>query len=267
MKFGEVEIMNNIYKSNSTEYLLCLALDVGEGMLKNGGEVARVENTVERICKAYGAVHVEVFTIISAIHAAVRMPDGSYSSQMRRIHVTGNDFYKLELFNEVSRKICSTTPSLETFDEMIRNAKKHKGYPVWVKILASASVAAAFALFFGGQLVDTFIAAVVGAVIALIDIFTPSRTNAMAKVVISSFMAGLLSYGAERIGLGDNSGTVMMGAIMLLVPGTAFGTALRDLLCGDLLTGTLKTVQAVLSALMIAAGYMLSVAVFGGISL
>lgn len=259
--------MKEMYKYNDAEYLLCLALDVGAGMLKNGGEVARVENTVELICKAYGAVHVEVFTIISVIHAAVRMPDGSYSSQIRRIHITGNDFYKLELFNEVSRKVCSTTPPLDIFDEMIKDVKKHKGYPACIKILASASVAAAFALFFQGKLVDILIAAIVGAVIALIDIFTPSKTNSLAKIVISSFAAGLLSYGAEFIGLGDNAGTVMIGAIMLLVPGTAFGTALRDLLCGDLLTGTLKTVQAILSALMIAAGYMLSVAVFGGVSL
>ena len=64
--------MKEIYKSDFAEYLLCLALDVGEGMLKNGGEVSRVENTVERICKAYGAVHVEVFSIISVIHASAK---------------------------------------------------------------------------------------------------------------------------------------------------------------------------------------------------
>ena len=42
----------DIYKSNFTEYLLCLALDIGEGMLKHGAEIARVENTIERICYA-----------------------------------------------------------------------------------------------------------------------------------------------------------------------------------------------------------------------
>ena len=62
-----------IYKDNFSEYLLCLALDVGEGMLRNGGEVSRVEDTMERILYAYGAAHVEVFAIISYINAAVRM--------------------------------------------------------------------------------------------------------------------------------------------------------------------------------------------------
>ena len=83
--------------------------------------------------------------------------------------------------------------------------------------------------------------------------------------MIISFAAGIMSYGAERIGLISSGGTVMIGALMLLVPGIAFGTAIRDLISGDLLAGTLKTVQCILSALMIAAGYILSVAILGGI--
>ena len=107
------------------EYLLCLALDVGEGMLKNGGEISRVEDTIERICKAYGAAHIEVFSIISFISAAIRMPDGSYSSQLRRIKSTGTNLNTLERLNALSREICRTTPTLDIFDEKIREVKKN----------------------------------------------------------------------------------------------------------------------------------------------
>ena len=106
-----------IYKKDFAAYLLCLALDVGEGMLKNGGDVNRVEDTIERICRAYGAEHVEVFTIISVINAAVRMPDGSYSSQLRRVKSTSNNLGKLERLNALSREICREKPSLDDFDE------------------------------------------------------------------------------------------------------------------------------------------------------
>lgn len=46
----------NVEQESLAETVLRLALDVGEGMLKNGGEVSRVENTIERICRAWGAV-------------------------------------------------------------------------------------------------------------------------------------------------------------------------------------------------------------------
>ncbi len=253
------------YKDHFTEYLLCLALDVGEGMLKNGGEVGRVENTVERICRAYGATHIEVFSIISVIHAAIRMPDGSYSSQMRRIRQTGTDLYKVELYNEISRKICSEKPPLEVFEGYIQEAKKKNVYPKWITIPASATAASAFAVFFGGGMAEGVIAAWIGALIALINLFTSNRINELARAVIASFTAGILSSVSAHLINGAQGSVIMIGTIMLLVPGVAFGTALRDLLCGDLLAGSLKIVQSVLAALMIAFGYLVSMTVMGGV--
>ena len=247
-----------IYKDNFVEYMLCLALDVGEAMLKNGGEISRVEDTIERICRAYGAVHVEVFTIISVINAAVRMPDGSYSSQLRRIKATGTNLGMLEKFNALSRKICKEKPSLDDFDRELHSHKKHRYYLPVILYLASAVAAGGFAMFFGGSIKDGAIAFLIGAIVQLIDSKAPKRVNVMAKTVISAFITSLLAILSAHFGISDSPDYVIMGVIMLLVPGVAFGTAMRDLLYGDLLAGSLKTLQATLIALMIAFGYMIS---------
>lgn len=247
------------------ESVLCLALDVGEGMLKSGGEVSRVESTIERICRAYGAVHVEVFSIISVINASVHMPDGTHSSQMRRIRTTGTDMYKLELFNDISRGICRDVPPLEAVDARIKEVKRCRAYPKWAGVPASAVAASAFAVFFGGGVAEAVAALLIGALLGLIDLFATGRVNELAKTLLCAFVAGLLSSIAALLVSGAGSGIIMIGTIMLLVPGVAFGTALRDLLCGDLIAGGLKTVQAVLAALMIAFGYLLSMAVMGGV--
>ncbi len=254
-----------IYKDDFADYLLCLALDVGEGMLKNGGEIARVEDTIERICKAYGAAHVECFTIISMITAAIRMPDGSYSSQLRRVKQTGNNFNALERFNALSRTICKETPPLDEFDDRLHALKKEKAYPMWAQIGASAFGAAAFCLFFGGGHIDAVITFLIGAVVAVIINLSSKRLNSMAKTVISAFVASMLAglvagaltgAGIETVTV--NVDAIIIGVIMLLVPGMLFGTAVRDLLCGDLLAGTLKILQAFLQTLMIGGGYMLA---------
>ena len=243
---------------NDTEYLLCLALDIGEGMLKNGAEVSRVEDTIERICKAYGAAHVEVFSIISFVHAAIRMPDGSYSAQLRRVRSTGTNLATLEKLNSLSREICATTPPLAVFDQKIRESKKKNIYPEWFRALAAATAVGSFCVFFGGSLLDSMIAAIAGLVIFFVDIRAPKRVNAFAKTVISAFLVSMITAGAALLDIGANPDFIIIGAIMLLVQGLAFGTALRDLLCGDLLTGTLKTLQALLGALMIAFGYIVA---------
>ena len=251
-----------IYKDDFTEYLLCLALDVGEGMLKNGGEVARVEDTIERICRAYGAEHVEVFTIVSMINAAVRMSDGSYSSQLRRVKQTGNNLGMLESLNALSREICSTTPSLDSFDEKLHELKKTPAYSTWMAMISSAVGAAAFCLFFGGKLLDSLVTFVIGIMIYGVNNYTSRRLNSMAKTVLSSFLASTVAAVASLFMPYLGVDYIIIGAIMLLVPGLIFGTALRDLFLGDLIAGTLKVLQALIQTLMIAFGYMLTYSIF-----
>lgn len=257
--------VKELYKDDFAQYLLCLALDVGEGLLKTGGEVSRVEDTIERICYAYGAAHVEVFTIISVINAAIRMPDGSYSSQLRRVRHTTTDLGAVERYNALSREICATHPSLEEFDQKIHEIKQVRSYPIWLNYLASAVSAGAFSLFFGGNWRDAVAGSIAGILIALVIHYARNRLDGLAETLIASFVTTLLSVFLVRVGFLRDGGTVMIGAIMLLVPGLTFGTSLRDLLNGDLLAGVLKLLQALLIALMIAFGYMLGISITGGV--
>ncbi len=252
-----------IYKDDFADYLLCLALDVGEGMLKNGGEIARVEDTIERICYAYGAAHVECFSIISMISAAIRMPDGSYSSQLRRVRQTGNNFNALEKFNALSREICKEKPSLDEFDSKIHALKHERPYPVWLQLLASAFGTSVFCMFFGGGIVDSLVTFVLGFICASIINFSSPRLNMMAKTVVAGFVSTTLAGLSSMIVNGLNVDSVIIGIIMLLVPGMLLGTAMRDLLCGDLLAGMMKILQAILQVLMIGFGYLLSYSLIG----
>lgn len=67
---------------SAADQILCLSLDIGEGLLKNGDSVHHVEDAVKRICRAYGGKHIEVFVISSLVLASIRMSDGSSSSQI-----------------------------------------------------------------------------------------------------------------------------------------------------------------------------------------
>ncbi len=255
--------VKEIYKDNFTEYLLCLALDVGEGMLKNGGEVARVEDTIKRICRAYGARHVEVFTIVSVIHASIRMQDGSYSSQMRRVYTTGIDLSAVERLNKLSRLVCTERTPLSYFEAKLEEALKGKSYPAWLLALATASAACSFCFFFGGGLLEGVAAAIAGLLLYGIDSYSGKRITGIFKTVLSSFAACMVAAGAALLGVAGD-GAIIMGTLMLLVPGVALGVAMRDILCGDIIAGIIKLVQSLLSALMIAFGYLLAVAIVGG---
>ena len=254
-----------IYKENFAEYLLCLALDVGEGMLKNGAEVSRVEDTVERVCRAYGAAHVEVFSIISVVNATVRMPDGTYSSQMRRVRHSGMDLGMLERLNALSRDVCSTTPPLDEFDERLHEIKNFVSYPWWLMLASMSVICGGFTFFFGGSWRDAIVGAIIGAVVSLFDIFPSKYINSLTKTALSSLVIALMAGVSVLIGLGEHGGIIIIGSIMPLVPGVSFGTAMRDLLLGDLASGSLKAMQSILQALMIAFAYMIAASIVGGV--
>ena len=250
---------------SETDYILCLSLDIGEAMMRNGAEVHRVEDTMDRLCRAYGAVHTEIFAIPTAIFAAIRMEDGSYSSQMRTIDHTAYDLFKVERFNGISRKACKERPPLGELDEMIKEAKRKKSYPYALIVLGAAIATGSFAFFFGGNYKDAIVAAVIGAIICIGEKIPMTRVNGFAKIVMQSFVGGALAMTAVWLGIGVNADKIIMGTIMYSIPGLALGVAARDMLYGDFLAGTLKLIHTVLVALMIALGYVLAMLVFGAI--
>ncbi len=246
------------------EELLLTALDVAEHTLRCGGDVRRVEETITRICSAFGAIHIEAFTITSVIVASVCMPDGTRSQQMRRVHGNSNNLSTLETINSISRNLCAGKLTLAEAREAVTEARRKMAYPLWVYYLGAIFAAGGFAVFFGGSLLDGVAAALCGVVVTWLDKHVFSNANQVAVTALSSFIAGLVAAFLVLGGVGDNVEKVMIGAIMLLIPGVALSVSLQDLFGGELLSGTLRFVHAILLALSVALGFSLSMIVFRG---
>ena len=94
-------------------------LDMGEIMLTSGAEVNRVEDTLQRMLKAYGCQRVDVFTITSSIVVTVRTSENEALTQTRRITNYETDMHKLELCNALSRRVCLKTASPQELEEEV----------------------------------------------------------------------------------------------------------------------------------------------------
>ena len=89
------------------EAALACILDLGELLLTSGAEVMRVEDTVARLCAAYGFETTDVFTITSSIVVTARAPDGRVLTQTRRIRERSTDLGCVERVNALSRRLCA----------------------------------------------------------------------------------------------------------------------------------------------------------------
>ncbi|MBO5066194.1 MAG: threonine/serine exporter family protein [Clostridia bacterium] len=251
--------------SYSPEFILCKALDIGENILKCGGEPYRIEDTITRICSSYGAIHTDVFALPSLIIAGIRMPDGTTVSQMRRVYKTANNMFRLEAMNDLSRKICDGRIELNGIDGEIENAVNQKPFNKYLVLLGGVLGAGGFAVFFGGTLSDAVAASVAGFFVSIFNMHKVKFRSRMLYSLVVSFIGAIVGLALFRLGVGDNIDMIMIGTIMLVIPGLAFGNAVRDLLFGDTVSGIIQLVQAILTAVMVASGFIAAIMVFGGV--
>ena len=249
----------------NTEQLLSCALDIGEQMLISGAEVGRVEAAIRYICDAYGSSRTEVFTITSSIVATIIDENGNHCTQTRRITATRTDLTRLHRLNDLSRQICAQTPDYAYVQQQLLRICSQPAYPLWLEILATGLIGFSFAIFFGGSLTDGLVAALLGFGLRLTTwLLQKAAMNAVFVNVVSAFLLSLSAISLVRAGIGHDANKIIIGNIMFLIPGIALTNSLRDMISGDIMTGMLRFLDAVLVAAAIAAGYILAAQLLGG---
>lgn len=250
--------------------LLQAVLDIAEEMLVCGAEVSRVEDSIERMCVAYGCdyMRINAFIITSNIQVTLEDPDGNIITQIRRLLRSDVDFDKLDYLNDLSRYICAERPSVEEIREKFNQVMARKHYSDWILGLGSALAAGSFAVFFGGSLTDGAAAAVTGiGITIMLNLLGKIERNLLAKTFIVSFLAGVMILLMIRLGFGNNADKIMIGSIMLLIPGIAMTNSVRDMLIGDIVSGMLRLTNSLIQAAAIACGFALSMLVIGGVAI
>lgn len=249
-----------------TEDLLSMALDIGEEMLVSGAEVSRVEDSLKRILETYDVVRVDVFTITSSIVATVTDQKKKTITQTRRIKKYVTDFNKLHNLNALSRKICSAKPELSEIKEDFKKIIIEKPFSFAAQCFAFTMIAGAFTLFFGGTYLDALVSSIIGFILKL-SVFSLQKMdiNMVLSNLVGSFVISFLAILSVYIHVGINADMIIIGNIMLLIPGIGITNSLRDIVGGDLIAGILRFCEACIVALAIAGGYFLAVLVLGGL--
>ena len=245
--------------SESVNYgkILKIALDIGERMLVNGTEVGKVEESISRICHAYGAVRVDVLTITTSIIATIETPDGECVTQTRRISDRSNDLLRMEALNRLSRDICENKPDTDYIASRLSQIDGMKKMRWYVLLFAYLLVGSSFAVFFGGTWRDAVASVFAATLIFVFDrLAVMLKSNKIVYTLLVSILAGTLCVASVRLGIGQNLDFIMIGAIMLLIPGMAMTGAVEDLLVGDTITGLLRLCEAILTTCAIAAGFV-----------
>lgn len=235
--------------------LLELATTVAHRLAMSGAETFRVEDTVLLIMQAYG-VEAETFAIPNCLTVSIETPEGIPMTRMKRIGYHGNDLDCVERYSNLSRRICREKPDPALALQWLKEADQVKRkFPLLVHLVGSFLGACGYSIFFGGSFADSLFAGICGIVVGLVNMLMDRlKANAFFRTIIASFLMAVLAYGLSVLGIVKNADTVIIGTLMILVPGLLFTNALRDIIYGDTNSGLNRIVTVFMIAVAIALG-------------
>ena len=246
------------------DMVLTVAIDIGKAMLSSGAEVNRVEDTIERICLAYGCTEADVFSITSEIIVTVRIGTDSYT-QSKRIRSYTYNLKQLEELNRLSREICEGTPDPNIIHGKIEEIVKVNEIKLLKKYFGYIIAVSAFTILFGGGVFDAIASVSISSLIFfLTHVLKKANINFLAHVFIVAILAGFLAVGLKFFLGFLNIDVIIIGNVMVLIPAVAFTNGVRDLLGGDIASGLLRISESVLVSIAIAVGFAIPLIILGG---
>ena len=257
----------NISTGSNTDISLLLETVVLEGtlMLSSGSEVYRVEETMRRTLAHFGFDPADMLVLTTGIFVTLDDHHNAPVTMIKRISNRELNISRISDVNAVSRDICDNKISLAEAYERLKEISGTKQYGAWLHAVGIICVAAFFAPMFGGGRAEFAGAVLAGTAFAAMDYaaarlkFNSFCANAACACIIALTAMGFSSYVLS----GAKADIIIMGAIMPLVPGSVFLTAIRDMLNGDYASGTARMMEAAVTALAVAVGVGFGMLVYG----
>lgn len=256
---------NYVSNQQDADIFVRQLLNIGEAMYQSGGEISRIENSLHRLGKAYGALHVNVYAITSSILITVEFDENESVTQNRRITRRGSfDCVKMEKLNQLCRDCAACPIEVSELRERVlsilaENPSLRKFY------LGQLIAATTFTLFFGGNGLDALVAGIAVLVICMLQKWVrPVFSTELFFNVTCSLITGIVVNLINLVIPGLHVNQILIGDIMVLIPGIPITNSIRYILSGDLISSFEKLMDSLMQAFGIAAGFMLSLLVIKG---
>lgn len=96
-----------------------MAMHAGRILLKNGGEIFRVEETIKRICGRFHVNHVDIFSMSHGIFVSAENENGEAYTKVNHVPLSSSHLGIVAEVNELSREISAGRVKLEEAEERL----------------------------------------------------------------------------------------------------------------------------------------------------
>lgn len=241
-----------------------VAMEAGTILLQNGAEISRVEETMDRICKYYGAESMDSFVLSNGIFITGGYKTGKAYARVEHIPVSGAGLDKVVAVNQLSREVEEGKyERIEQVKEKLEDISNIPPAKKLHRILASGIGSGFFCVLAGGTLPDCIAAFIAGFVLY---VYVVCISEKYLSKILGNILGGAIIVAVcvlcLQLKIGNHLENIISGAIMPMIPGVAFANGIRDIANGDYIAGSVRLLDAILRFICIAIGVGVAFSVY-----
>ena len=224
-------------------------------LLGSGAEISRVEETLQRMADHFEVDKIDMFVIANGLFVNMKRNDEDEHVKIQYVPDVSANMADICKVNALSRALSENCCSFEEALRIVEEIERYSCKRQYLLVVASGVGAAAFCYLFGGNWRDCTGAGICGLILWLALLMVDKLH--LSRVLLNIFGAFLVTAGCVlfyKIGLTQHFDKSVMGAVIPLIPGVAFMNGVRDIADGDLISGGIRLLDAIMIFICIAAG-------------
>lgn len=229
-----------------------LCMELGAGLLENGAETSRVEESIRLAGEALGLM---VETVVYPTSIAITFGGEEPVTRIFRIREREINLDKVSKINDLARSLQEDRPNLSEFRDRVREVREAPDlYSFSQQFFAIGLACASFAVFLGGGWQEALFAAVAGMLSGLVLDYAGNCFPSFLSLFLVGFVCTAFGLAGQYYGFVME--VIVVGALLPRMPGLAIVSAMRDLMAGDLVAGVARAAEALLITLGMASGVL-----------
>lgn len=243
---------------------LSVVMGVGATLLASGAATDEVEVAMRAIAEASGLGDVQAIVQFGTISVSYDPgPDEEPITLIRLARNEETDYARLAAASDLARRLVDSRMTVEeALREIDRIDAAGATYSRAVTVLATGTAAGAATILFGGGFIDVLAAAAATmAAQPLIRWLSRSGLPPFFQYVAGPAIATIIVLILVGLGLPANGPLVVVGAILLFLPGGALTAGMRDLIDGSIVSGTARVFEAILFGAAVAIGVSIGLSI------
>ena len=187
---------------------------------------------------------------------------------IRHVPLGSVNLSKIAYLNQLTRDLCTHKCTIAEGWDRVKEAKSLPSYSRKIQNFFCGLGSACYTFIFGGDIFDFIFSFIIGIYEQIIlNCLSDLKFSRFLKNVFASAFVSTCTCLLVALKFPIYQDKVIIGAIMPLVPGITFTTSIRDFHNGDYLSGTIHLIDALLTALCIAVGIIIPIAIFSAMGI